>query len=59
MTTANIPPEPPVADPADRRLFTAPSPEAWVEFLAILDRPDAPTPKLDALFRRPSPWTQP
>lgn len=38
---------------ADRRLFVL-SPEAWTEFLAVLDRPVVHRPALAKLFARPS-----
>lgn len=40
---------------ADRRLFTLDD-AAWQEFLAVLDRPVTPKPRLERLFSEPSPF---
>lgn len=38
---------------ADRRLFAIDD-AAWTEFLAVLDRPVSPSPRLEKLFAEPS-----
>jgi uncharacterized protein (DUF1778 family) len=40
---------------ADRRLFIVDD-AAWQEFLAVLDRPVTPKPRLERLFSEPSPF---
>jgi uncharacterized protein (DUF1778 family) len=40
---------------ADRRLFILDD-AAWQEFLAVLDRPVTPKPRLERLFSEPSPF---
>jgi len=40
---------------ADRRLFILDD-AAWREFLAVLDRPVTPKPRLERLFSEPSPF---
>ena len=40
---------------ADRRLFILDD-AAWQEFLAVLDRPVTPKPRLERLFSQPSPF---
>jgi len=42
---------------ADRKWFVA-SEEQWADFQALLDAPLPPTPKLDLLLRRESPFAE-
>jgi len=43
---------------ADRRLFALDD-AAWAEFLAVLDRPVTPKPRLEKLFAEPSIFADP